>query len=877
MKICPHCQALYATQFTHCPKDGHALRPAAELSAGAVIRGKYEILEKIGAGGMGVVYKARHLRFNEVCALKLVSASLAQDPTFLQRFNTEALMMRRLEHPHALRVNDIDETEDGTPFIVMEYVEGDNLARLLGARSAAGGLEPERAARIAAQVSDALAAAHRLGIIHRDIKPSNILLARAPGGDHVKVFDFGIAKVKEGSPLGGGASLTQTGMLVGTPAYMSPEQCQGARSEQLDGRTDLYSLGIVLYEMLAGAVPFSAQTPVALLLAHVQERPRDPRRARPDLPQPLVDVVFHALEKDPAQRFQTAEEMRDALQAVLAEITDPNRTVAVMPQRAPGPGDRATMPPDTDETQHVVTPPGFRVPQPSTAAAPSASATDEKTSWTAPRSIVPRWVYASAGSLAMLALVVVVSYRMGVLGPGARQDSVSAPAESTVAQGPGAAAAVPPSKPAPAPARSTQAEVRQAAPSVETTEIILRPETSIPSQPAAAPPRAEPPPENAAPAKTPAFRPAQPAATKPAGEAPSAAAPGPSTEEAQLAALRTHFANGRRALDQVRALRAEIARAPAAERPSLETRLGAVRQAAIRHFESARQSLPPQDPNRHVVLGNLAQAYELAGRNADAAAAYEEAARLKPENGTYFLGWSVALARLGRNREAGEACERILRGDAVSASTCWLNIGVVHYNAGRGPEAVGPLRRATEVQPSNAQAWYVLGASLVSSMDFRRADGSVYLVLAEGTDDAYRRYLQLEPGGRFAGEARAALQALAAAQEGIETRIGRPTLRGGPQTYPRAGKDLPEARPVAQPAPAYPVLARHARAEGEVQVLAVIGTDGSVLDVEALSGPPLLYTAALEAVRKWRYQPVLQNNKPAEASTVVTVRFSLQR
>lgn len=371
------------------------------------------------------------------------------------------------------------------------------------------------------------------------------------------------------------------------------------------------------------------------------------------------------------------------------------------------------------------------------------------------------------------------------------------------------------------------------------------------------------------------MKPAEPQPSVPISR--PAAVPTPSADEARAAALRTHFENGRRALEQARLLRSEIARAAARERPALEEKLSATRQAAIRHFESARQSIPPQDPNRHVVLSNLAQAYELAGRDADAATAYEEATRLKPENGAYFLGWGVALARLGRNREAGEACSRIASSDPITGGTCWMNVGVVLYTSGKGPEAVGPLRKATQLQPGNAQAWYVLGASLVSSMDFRRAGDRIVPILADGTDDAYRRYIQLEPGGRFAGDAHAALQALEAIRPGIEKRIGRPSLRGEPKAVPRAGKDLPEARPIDQPPPAYPVLARHARVQGEVQVLAVIGTDGSVLDVEALSGPPLLYTGALEAVRKWRYQPVLKGNKPVEASTVVTVRFNLQR
>jgi len=328
MKSCPVCQNLYPANFTVCPKDGVTLRTVTELTEGAVLRGKYQILGKLGQGGMGIVYKARHLHFDELCALKVVTSHLAEEAGFLQRFRAEALVMRKLAHPNAVRVQDFDETEDGRPFMVMEYVEGRSLDKLL-----ATGIPfpPRRAVRITLQAASALGAAHALGIIHRDIKPANILLAEGPdGGDLVKVLDFGVAKVKEGSTLVMGASLTRTGFVVGTPEYMSPEQARGVRGDELDGRTDLYSLGVVLYEMLTGRLPFTADTPVMMLMAHVQTEPLDPRQLRADLPAPLTALVLRTLEKDPDRRFPTAEALREALESL-----EQDRTVRLTPAPAP--------------------------------------------------------------------------------------------------------------------------------------------------------------------------------------------------------------------------------------------------------------------------------------------------------------------------------------------------------------------------------------------------------------------------------------------------------------------------------------------------------------------------------------------------------------
>ena len=318
MKYCDNCHSAYPDDFTICPRDQGSLRYASELVPGVVIRGKYEILEKIGTGGMATVYRARHLAFGEIVAIKLVGPKLAHDADFLKRFRTEAVVTRKLQHPHAVRVEDLDTTEDGRPFIVMEFVNGRSLREVIRTE---GALPLPRAVAIARQACSALAAAHAIGITHRDITPDNILLTSYPGGDVVKVLDFGIAKVKEGSfDTGEGYTPTQTGMVMGTPQYISPEQAMGKRGTEVDGRSDLYSLGVVLYEMVTGRLPFSSDTAMGMILHHLQTAPTPPQLARADLsiPGPLSDLLMTALQKDRDRRFASADEMLAALDSVAA-------------------------------------------------------------------------------------------------------------------------------------------------------------------------------------------------------------------------------------------------------------------------------------------------------------------------------------------------------------------------------------------------------------------------------------------------------------------------------------------------------------------------------------------------------------------------------
>jgi serine/threonine-protein kinase len=350
VKYCDRCHSSYPVDFTTCPKDQEELRSITELMPGLVLRGKYEILERLGAGGMGAVYKAKHVAFGEIRALKFIGSHLVSDAEFLARFKGEAVLARKLQHPNVVRIDDLDSTEDGQPFIVMEYVEGRSLRSVLRQENVLG---PRRAVEIARQTCRALGAAHALGILHRDIKPENLVLVAGPGGEEVvKVLDFGLAKVLEGFEGAGQQVSTQTGMMVGTPQYMAPEQAMPDKGVELDGRVDLYSLGILLYELVTGSLPFQADTPVRMVLHHIQTRPKPPHVSHPErkVPPALSVVIMKALEKDREQRYGSALEMEQALAALLPVLpvetaTSPAAGDALLPEtavRTPQPARPAT-------------------------------------------------------------------------------------------------------------------------------------------------------------------------------------------------------------------------------------------------------------------------------------------------------------------------------------------------------------------------------------------------------------------------------------------------------------------------------------------------------------------------------------------------------
>jgi eukaryotic-like serine/threonine-protein kinase len=269
--------------------------------------GQYQLKQRLGSGGMGEVYLAEHLLLRRPCAIKLIRPDRAMDPNNLLRFEREVEATATLTHPNTVQIFDYGRAEDGTFYYAMEYLPGLSLQGLVERH---GPLPAERTIYLLRQVCGALREAHAIGLIHRDIKPTNILVC-ARGGFHdvVKLVDFGLVRAPEAGPQDG--KLTQEGSLLGTPAYMSPEQAGGAAN--LDPRSDIYSLGAVAYFLVTGVLPFKASSAMHMLAAHLYEPVKPPRSVRPELPADLEAVILCCLEKDPAKRYADAESLDQAL------------------------------------------------------------------------------------------------------------------------------------------------------------------------------------------------------------------------------------------------------------------------------------------------------------------------------------------------------------------------------------------------------------------------------------------------------------------------------------------------------------------------------------------------------------------------------------
>lgn len=327
-KVCPRCAMRYPPEFNVCPKDAAELVDAEDSDdelVGTVLAETYAIIRSIGEGGMGRVYEARHTRIGgKRFAVKLLHPEYARTPEVLSRFQREAEAAATIESPNVGDVYDIGRTEDGRPFIVAEFLEGRELADFLREK---GRLDVSMSVRIVRQICKALGAAHERGIVHRDMKPENVFLVGNLANPTVKVIDFGISKVKEA----GGQSLTKTGMIMGTPSYMAPEQAKG---EQVDHRVDIYAAGAILYELCTGKRPFDKVDPTATIMAVLLEEPERPCTLNPQLPEALEMVIQRAMAKSADARYQSMSALENEL-AAFAERTPPGASVMPPPNVAP--------------------------------------------------------------------------------------------------------------------------------------------------------------------------------------------------------------------------------------------------------------------------------------------------------------------------------------------------------------------------------------------------------------------------------------------------------------------------------------------------------------------------------------------------------------
>jgi serine/threonine protein kinase len=303
VKICPQCSELYPDDAGFCPLDGTKLVPSTDPLLGRTISSRYRLTKKLGTGGMAVVYLARHVMIDRLNAIKILRRDLSLDPNQRERFLREARAVNRINHPNIVEITDFGEFE-GTAYLVMEYAPAESLLQALKR----GPFAWDRVVRIAEQISSALARAHEAGVIHRDIKPANIFLARRDAGEIVvKVLDFGIARMKEVAAPENRA-LTTTGLLLGSPLYMSPEQV--LRPKDVDPRTDLWSLGVVLYEALTGKTPYgdTLETVGALFVSICSKPAPSVRETVPSIREGVAAIVKRALAIDVAARYASAEE-----------------------------------------------------------------------------------------------------------------------------------------------------------------------------------------------------------------------------------------------------------------------------------------------------------------------------------------------------------------------------------------------------------------------------------------------------------------------------------------------------------------------------------------------------------------------------------------
>ncbi len=328
-KACPQCSANCTDEAQYCPHCGFPVGSVTSHQEdhliGRTLPGGYQVLELVGIGGMGRVYRAQQKALGRTVAVKVIHPHLLANENSLARFMTEARAMSQLNHPNSVSVIDFGKTQDEEPYLVMEFLRGSNLAQV---QNQEGPLPLKRIVSVLKQVLNALGEAHANQIIHRDLKPENIVLEpMRRGGDFVKVVDFGLAKLKAGPP---GTSITSPGIVCGTPDYMAPEQ---GRGDDIDGRSDLYAVGVVLFWLLTGRLPFEGNSPTQVVLMHIKDEVPDPAKLAPNrsFPEPLLRVVSKALAKSPSERYQDALEFADALEDCLKDLRSPVPAAPVIP------------------------------------------------------------------------------------------------------------------------------------------------------------------------------------------------------------------------------------------------------------------------------------------------------------------------------------------------------------------------------------------------------------------------------------------------------------------------------------------------------------------------------------------------------------------
>jgi serine/threonine protein kinase/tetratricopeptide (TPR) repeat protein len=333
---CPKCQSDNADTLKFCGECGTQLIPSEkisvsqtktletksdELTRGTVFAGKYEIIEELGKGGMGRVYRAYDKKIEDEVALKLIKPEIAADGNTIERFRNELRLARKIGHRNVCKMYDLNE-EEGTYYITMEYVSGEDLKNMI---RMTGQLSVETAVNIGKQICEGLAEAHHLGVIHRDLKPQNIMIDKR---GNVRIMDFGIARSVKAR------GITGTGMMIGTPEYMSPEQAEGY---DVDQRSDIYSLGIILYEMVTGKVPFKGETPLSVVMKHKSESPRSPKEINAQISQGLSRLILKCMEKNKEERYQNVEELLSELDKIgvaqkeAVSVLEWKNSVAVLP------------------------------------------------------------------------------------------------------------------------------------------------------------------------------------------------------------------------------------------------------------------------------------------------------------------------------------------------------------------------------------------------------------------------------------------------------------------------------------------------------------------------------------------------------------------